>query len=358
MNNPTKLFRKELLAFTPYKSSSTLEQISREIGIPVEKIIKLDTGENPYMEKFQKKNLLKKLRLYVYPDPDALELRKRLGKYTGSVIENIICGNGSDELIDLIIKLFISPGDQIIINSPTFPMYEFYTKLSGGEVISISRSKDLNIDLSEIKKKITQKVKLIFVDTPGNPTGVITPIDQIEQLLKTGKIVVSDEAYFEYCNQTSLPLLKKYPNLIIARTLSKWAGLAGLRIGYLISSPQIIERVAAIKSPYNLSSASQLMGCQALDQSQAILRELAKVTSMREHFIKSINQIPGLKALPSAGAYILVWSAQALNLQQFLRKKGILVKLLNTSGLENYLRINICGKKEMDIVLQNLRSFK
>lgn len=353
-----KLFRKDLADFKPYKTTPTITQISEEIGLPLKKIVKLDTGENPYLEKLQPKQILTKVPLYIYPDPLATNLSDALADYTKLDPNMIVCFNGSDEAIDVLIRLFIAVGDEVIICPPTFPMYDFYTRLAGGKVKNVLRNTDLTVNIPGIINNITSKTKIIFIDTPGNPTGIITPASQIEKLLKKDVIVVSDEAYFEYCGKSTQPLLNKYPNLIIVRTLSKWAGLAGLRVGYILANPQIVEKLVSIKSPYNVNSLSQIMATNVLKKSKQFLKSLKEMTDLRDEFITRLQSFPKLRVFPTQGAYILLQCSENIeNLRVFLKSKGILLRSVNQPLIENSLRINICRKKEMEIVLKVLGEF-
>ncbi len=358
MKNITQLFRKDLIDFKPYSTASSLAQISKEIKIPMEQILKLDAGENPYIEKMLSKEILKKTLFYLYPDPLSIELRKALSKYTKANTDMIACFNGSDEALDFIVRLFVSNQDEVITASPTFPMYEFYTKLSGGKIKMVLRNDDLSINVENILKAVNAKTKIIFIDTPGNPTGAITKISDIEKILKKGVVLVCDEAYFEFCGQTAQGLLNKYPNLIIVRTLSKWTGLAALRVGYVLADPRIIEKLLAIKSPYNVTSVSQNMSIEVLKNPNRFLKELKEMISLRDEFVKRLKQFPNLKVFPTQGAYIVVQPKKDVKkVQQFLKSKGILVRLVNQPLIENSLRINICRKKEMEAVIEAFKDY-
>lgn len=354
----TRFVRPDLKNLKPYSVSPTLEQISSEIKIPAKKIIKLDTGENPFMEKFRDKNLLTKIKLFPYPDPRCQSLRNKLATYTSYAPQWIMCGNGSDELIDLLIRAFVSSDENIIINPPTFPMYQFFGELSGVKVKKVLRTKDLNINIKELLKNISPKTKIIYIDSPGNPTGIVVSQSEIKKILNKKVLVVVDEAYFEYCQKTVLPLVKKYPNLVVLRTLSKWAGLAGLRIGYLIANPKIIKVLLLIKPPYNVNAAAQMMACSALQRKKKILTELKKITVLRSKFIKELSLFSVLKVYPSQGAYVLLKpKAEAMILSEFLRKNGVLVKLINQPRLKNCLRVNLGRQKEINRLISLLRGF-
>ena len=356
--DPIKLLRPEVRKFKPYTPSQTLEQISKETGIPVKNLIKLDTGENPYIENYQNKELIRKIRLYSYPDPLSSDLRNKLSEYTGFSADSIICGNGSDELIDLLIRAFVAPGEEIIINPPTFPMYEFSAQLSGAKVKAILRNTDFSIDPGKVIKSIGKKTKLVFIESPGNPTGTIIPLETFEKIIRSGVMVVADEAYFEYCGKTVLPLLSKYPNLIVIRTLSKWAGIAGLRVGYAVARPEIIKVLLSIKQPYNVSSIGQVFSCYMLDNRKKVLAELKKITAFRDAMFRMLSRFKELIVFPSEGSYVVVKPKnEPEKLYLFLRKNGILVKKINQPLLENCFRINVARQKEINRMDQVLTDY-
>ena len=216
-----------MVGYTPIEPTEILEQKAGH------RIVKLDGNENPYGCSPKVYQAIVSYPYYhIYPDPEQRELRNALEEYTGLRSQHIVCGSGSDELIDLVLRLFLKPGDEVINCSPTFGMYPFSTNVCGGKVVDVPRSGDFSLDMVGIKKAITVKTKVIFVASPNNPTGNTSTEQEIVKLVDTGKIVVVDEAYYEFSNVTMANLVPNYPNLIVLRTFSKWAGLAGLRIGY------------------------------------------------------------------------------------------------------------------------------
>lgn len=343
------LIRKNIKRFITYTPSKTIDQISQEVEIPVGKIVKIDSGENPYVEILQNKNILQMINLYLYPDPTCAILRKKLSSYTGYKEEWILCGNGSDELIDLLIKTFVSPGEEIIISPPTFSMYAFYGQLAGARIKSVLRNKNLSINKKKITKSISSKTKIVFIDSPGNPASVITSISDVEEILKREVIVVVDEAYFEYCNQTVLPMVRKYSNLVVLRSFSKWAGLAGLRIGYMIANPKIINIIRSIKPPYNVNSIGQIMAVEVLENKDKFLKTIEKIIEIREEFIIQLANFPQLKVYPSEGAYIIFRpKTKTVRIYDYLKQNGILVKIINQPMLKNCIRINLVNREDMD----------
>lgn len=352
------LIRRSIKEFITYTPSKTIGEISQEVRIPVGKILKIDSGENLYVEIMQNKELLQMINLYLYPDPTCVILRKKLSSYTGYDPEWILCGNGSDELIDLLIRTFVSPGEEIIILPPTFSMYAFYGQLSGAKIKSILRERNLNINAKKIARKITAKTKIIFIDSPGNPSSVVVSSSDIERLLIKSVIVVVDEAYFEYCNQTILLMVRKYPNLVVLRSFSKWAGLAGLRIGYMIANPKIIQIIQSIKPPYNVNSVSQIMASEVLDNKEKFLKTIEQIIEIRKEFIAQLANFPQLKVYPSEGAYIIFKpKTKTARIYDYLKQNGILIKIINQPMLENYIRINLVNRENMDKFIFLLRRF-
>lgn len=350
--------RKNLRDLEPYKPSKTPKQISDEIGIPENRILKFDSGENIYAEKYQNKTLLSSLDFYSYPDPMALNLRDKLSEYCSISADYITCGNGSDELIDLVIRIFVSAGDEVIISPPTFPMYECYAKLQDVKVTKILRLDNLYPDFNSMRKAVSAITKVIFIDSPGNPSSTIVNNKDYESLLRKNVIVVADEAYFEFNNTTGMSLIRKYPNLIILRTFSKWAGLAGLRVGYMIADPVIIDSVNSIRAPYNVNSVGQAVACEVLDNRGKFLTEISQLTSYRNKLIERLRQFPLMSVYPSEGAYILFKPAgSAEDLKQFLRNRGFLIKLINYPKLDNWLRLNLIKEKEAQILFKLLKEY-
>lgn len=341
------IFRKDLQSVEPYKASTFKKDM-----------IKLDAGENPYVEKFLEKTILSSIPFYLYPDAYCTAVRKKLSEYTNMDADWILCGNGSDELIDLIIRSCINKNDEIIICPPTFSMYAFYGQLGKAKIKKVLRKIDLTIDVGKVLKAISPKTKIVFIDSPGNPTSTVVSEKDIVMLLKGKIVVVVDEAYYEYCGKTVLPLVKTYENLIVLRTLSKWAGLAGLRIGYMVANPKIIKAFFSIKPPYNVNIIAQKMAESALENKEEILSEIKKIIDERPIIIKELEKIPQLKVYLSEGAYILFKPiTKATELKDYLKSKGILVKIINQPLLKNCIRINIGKEKEMQKVIRVIKRF-
>ena len=187
--------------------------------------------------------------------------------------ERIIAGAGSDEIIDLIFRLVIEPGDKVIDSEPTFGMYSFDARVNGAETVMVQRDENFDVDVDAVREAIDERAKIIFLCSPNNPTGNVATPEQIEGLVETGLLVVIDEAYWEFSGSTAASMVKDHDNLIVLRTMSKWAGIAGLRIGYGIMSPTLVNHIIDIKQPYNVTTASEAALMATLDDADYLNRK-------------------------------------------------------------------------------------
>jgi histidinol-phosphate aminotransferase len=356
-----KLVRIDMSHFGAYSPCKSPEMISRKTGIPEAEIVKLDANENPYGCSPRVSQALSKYPyLNIYPDANQTELRESLSLYLGLGIEYLVAGNGSDELIDLLLRMFLEPGDEVIVNVPTFDMYRFSTEVCRGKVINVLRKPNFEIDLKAVKAAVTNKTRLIFVTSPNNPTGTIITESDILELLKTGLPLVVDEAYFEFSGNTVISLVPKYDNLIVLRTFSKWAGLAGLRIGYGAFPLKIADILMKIKPPYSINMAAALAAKISIEERGYLLSTVAKMIDERERMFEELQKLKYLKPVPSQANFILceVIDGDAKYLQDELEKRGILVRYYNTALLRNYIRISAGKPEQTDKVLKALHEIR
>jgi histidinol-phosphate aminotransferase len=349
---------KAMLAYTPIEPTDVLSQ---RVEIAEEKVIKLDGNENPYGCSPRVKRALADYAYYhLYPDPEQRELRKALEKYTGISSEYILTGSGSDELIDLVLRLFIQPGDEVINCPPTFGMYPFSTDVCGGKVVSIPRKPDFSIDAAATKKAIDKRAKVIFIASPNNPSGNVTPEPAILELLNSAAVVVIDEAYFEFSGITVAPLVPKYPNLIVLRTFSKWAGLAGLRVGYGIFPINIVKYLMKIKQPYNVNAAAQVAALESLNDISYLRGTIKAIVDERERLMTKLKLLDWLKVYPSQANFILcsVLNGKAKVIHQGLQKRGIFVRYFDTPQLKDCLRISVGKPEHTDALIAALKEMR
>jgi histidinol-phosphate aminotransferase len=356
-----KLVRIDMSHFGAYSPCKSPEMISRKTGIPESEIIKLDANENPYGCSPRVSQALSKYPyLNIYPDANQTELRESLSLYLGMGTEYLVAGNGSDELIDLLLRMFLEPGDEVIVNVPTFDMYRFSTEVCRGKVINVTRKPNFEIDVEAVKAAVTNKTRLIFVTSPNNPTGTIITAADILELLTIGLPLVVDEAYFEFSGNTVISLVPEYDNLMVLRTFSKWAGLAGLRIGYGAFPLKIAGILMKIKPPYSINMAAALAAKISIEERDYLLSTVAKMIDERERMFEKLKKFNFLKPVPSQANFVLceVIDGDAKYLQDELEKRGILVRYYNTPLLHNYIRISAGKPEQTDKVLQALQEIR
>ncbi len=339
--------------YSPHKSPDTLKE-----RVQAKDIIKLDANENPYGCSPKVRQALASYSSFnIYPDAGQTELRQLLSGYTGIGAEHIVAGSGSGDLIDLILRLFVGPGDEVINCPPTFDLYRFETGISGGRLIQVPRDENFAIDVGAIKSAINSKTKLVFLSNPNNPTGALTPQEGIIAILDTGIPVVVDEAYYEFSGQTVVPLVNRYQNLMVLRTFSKWAGLAGLRVGYGIFPPEIADWLLKIKLPYNVNVAALVAVRESLEDIDYLRERVKDIITERERLFGGLEKLGFLKPYPSRANFILcsVLDSNAPKLYQKLEEKGILVRYFDTPRLENYIRLSVGKPEHTDALIQALK---
>ncbi len=353
-----KMIRGDLGSLKAYQPIIPPDVLSERAGVPIEGVIKLDGNENPYGCSPRVGRALASYPFYhIYPDPEQRELRKTLAGYVGVDAAHIVAGAGSDELIDLILRLFLEPGDQVINCVPTFGMYPFCTEICGGKVIDVPRDKSYAIDIAGIKEAVNEKTKVIFIASPNNPTGNITTQRDILELVKLGRVVVVDEAYYEFSGTTVAPLVPEYENLIVLRSFSKWAGLAGLRIGYGIFPTLIAEQLLKIKQPYNINLAAQVALQESLADMEYLQGTVQKIISERERLFARLGELKFLESFPSQANFILcaVVKGDAQVIHEGLQKRGVFIRYYDTSLLRNSLRISVGKPEHTDALIDALK---
>ena len=341
----------------PYHGVDPMEVIAERAGIPAEQVIRLNGNENPYGPSPKVNEALGSFQFYNhYTDPEQRKLRSVLSKYLGAPEERIVAGNGSDELIDLLLRMFLGPGENIIIPSPTFGMYSFTADICGGEAVSVPSDENFEIDVEAMVVAMTDKTKAVFLASPNNPSGNIASSSQIRALLETGRLIVVDETYYEFCGQSVMPLMEEYPNLVILRTFSKWAGLAGLRIGLGVMQEEIAQTMISMKPPYNVNTAAEVALTASLEDTSVLLDRVKAIVAERERMMGLLQKIPGIKAWPSQANFILfsLPEGQGQRIFDGLCSRGIFLRYFDTPQLKDYIRSSVGLPHETDAVVAAL----
>jgi histidinol-phosphate aminotransferase len=268
-----------------------------------------------------------------------------------------VAGSGSDDMIELILRLLINPGDEVINCVPTFDMFRFITEIYQGTLVEVARDENFNVRVEAIKSAISNRTKIIVLVNPNSPTGTITTQKAILELVNTGIPVLVDEAYYEFSRETVVPLVSQYPNLMVLRTFSKWAGLAGLRIGYGVFPPKIAECLLKTKQPYNVSMAAQIAAKESLEDLDYLLGRVKVIVTERERLFSELRNLKWLKPYPSLANFILclVLDGKAKEIQQELQNRGVLIRYFDQPLLRNYIRISVGKPEHTDALIKALK---
>jgi histidinol-phosphate aminotransferase len=348
-----------------------MEVLSRKLDREPEDVLKLDGNENPYGPSPTIYHALSRYRLYhIYPDPAHTLLREAIEGYTGVARERILCGAGSDELLDLIMRLFLQPGDEIINCPPTFGMYAFDAGLHSARLISVQRRGDFTLDVDGVLRAMEessstgfrpgptgQGAKLLFLNSPNNPDGTPVAEEMLRRLLDLEVVIVLDEAYAEFSSNSYLELTGEYDNLIVLRTFSKWAGLAGLRLGYGVFPASLMPHLWKIKQPYNVNVAAQVAALASLADLEYLRGNVQRIVAERERLFDQLQTIEYLNPYPSQANFILcrVLRRDARELKLALEQQGVLIRYFQKPGLGDCVRISVGRPDQTDVLLATLR---
>ncbi len=367
---PTQNIKKiiESGAYIQKLANYTIDNLSDE------SIRYLDKNENPFetpISDFSTSEILQDLRRY--PDPYCNTLLNSISKVIDIPSCYLLSGNGSDELIDMIIRAYSEENDTILSVSPSFTMYKIYAQINRTSFISVPlklkliHSKRIAIyDLDEEEfLRIAKLAKIIILARPNNPDGNVLRLSFIEELLKLNKLTIIDEAYIEFSNEPSLvSLVKKNENLIVLRTFSKAYGLAGLRLGYGVMNPSIKDVLIQIKSPFNVNRLASKFGIKILKSQKAVIENIEKIKIIRDEFFKNLIQNQDINqnylVHPSEGIFVLIRFMNteiAKSIYEYLLKNKIKVRKYEETELSSCLRISIGLQSDMNEVLYKLNSF-
>ncbi len=346
--------------FVPFE---TVDRVAARLGIPVHQVAKLDANENVYgPSPAAVAAIAGHADWNLYPDASQQQARAALAGYTGVDEKHILLFNGGDELIGMLCHLFVAPGDNIVECSPSFEMYGWYARSYGTSLRTALRDEksDYAISLSTILAAVDARTKMILLCNPNNPTGTLTPAAEIRALLDSDAVVMVDEAYVEFCGETVAPLVARHQNLVVLRTMSKWAGLAGLRVGYAIASEAIIEQLWKVKDPFNVNAAAQIATVASVGDSAYLLANVAKITAERQRMFQSLGRFPFLRVYPSRANFILchVRQGSAQALRAHLERAGILVRLFDKPTLPNAIRITVGTPAHTDRIVVALSEWQ
>ena len=353
------LIRPDLLKMAGYTPIEPTDVLAERLGIAPEDVVKLDGNENPFGPSPKALAAIARERDYhIYPDPEQRKVRDALADYLATTPDRIVCGLGSDDLIDLVLRAVVQPGDRVLNCPPTFGMYPFSTGIAGGRIVDVPRGEDFAIDVAAVESE-TPDAKLLFLASPNNPTGNLLSRGELERLLATGVLVVLDEAYVEFAGPAAshVGIVEEHENLVVLRTFSKWAGLAGLRAGYGVMSPVLASVLMAIKQPYNLNVAAGVAMLAALDDREVLLERCRTIVELREALARDLAALPRITPYPSEANFVLcrLDGLDATEVRDRLARRGIFVRMFDTPALLNHLRISVGLAKQNARLVAALR---
>jgi histidinol-phosphate aminotransferase len=331
----------------PYKPGKPIEEVVKELGLTCE-VIKLASNENPLgtSPKALQAMSAEINNSYLYPDDNCFYLKNKLSSKLGVPVQNTIIGSGSVELIELIFKAYVNPGDEVIMSEPSFIMYKIACQIFGGERIAIPLVNHKH-DVESMMRHINKKTKMIIIDNPINPTGTIiekTAMDTFVDKVPENVILVIDEAYHEYIKDPKYPNGLDYANcrnVIVLHTFSKIYGLAGLRVGSGFGSEEIISAMMKVRLPFNVNRMAQIAAAAALDDQEFVKLSFDNNETGKDYLYKEFKRL-NLKFTPTYGNFILVdFGRDAKDIFEAGQRKGIIMRTVYEYGLPTSLRITI-----------------
>lgn len=355
----TSLIRPHLREIETFSPADPPELQAKRAGVTEEQIIRLNANENPYGFSPKVAESLVNVPYNIYPDPFQRRVRTALSNFTGVPADRIVAGAGSDEIIDLIFRLVIEPGDKIIDSEPTFGMYSFDARVNGAQTVMVQRDASFNVDVDAVTDALDERSKIIFLCSPNNPTGNVASPEQIRGLLDTELLVVVDEAYWEFSGQTTVSMASEHENLVVLRTMSKWAGIAGLRIGYGIMSPTLVNHIIDIKQPYNVTTAAEAALLATLEDADYLNQNRDLIVNERERMIELLGDIQGVTPWPSGGNFVLCefQPGHAEEIFEKMAMRGIFLRKFGSERLRDFFRISVGTPSDTDAVVAALREF-
>lgn len=354
--------RPEIFNLKPYIAGKPIEEVRRELGI--EDIIKLASNENPFGPSPMAVEAIQKILtdIHFYPDSNNYNLKKKLAQLTKHDETGIIIGNGSDELLKLIAETFLNAGDEIITADPTFAEYEFTATIMGAKTIKVPSNNFVH-DLEAMKNRVTNQTKLIVICNPNNPTGAIVTEEELDKFMAEipeDLLVIFDEAYFEYVNNSQYVSGKKYvdlgKNVIVLRTFSKIYGLAGLRVGYGLTTPEIAGAIARVTEPFNVNLLAQIGATAAIDDVEHIEESRQMNLAGKEYLYQEFKAL-GLNYVETEANFIFVDTGKdCQEVFSKLLKLGIIIRTGDIFGYPTYIRVTIGSSEENKRFIAGLKT--
>jgi len=354
------IVRKNILAVTPYIAGKPIEETKRELGL--KEVIKLASNENALGPSPKALEAVKKAlpRLNRYPDSQGFNLRKKLSRIMRLDQSSFVFGNGSDELIDMIIRTFVENDENVVTADLTFLEYEIVSAVNARKVIRVPL-RYFKYDLEALRKKIDRKTKVVFIANPNNPTGTYVTRCELEEFLSgipENVIVVLDEAYDSFIDADDFPFGLNYiksANVIVMKTFSKAYGLAGVRLGYAVGRPELVSFMERVRQPFNINSLAQSAACAALDDRKFLEKTRSAVFQGKDYLYAALGRM-GIAYVQSVANFLLVDTGRdGVGVFKELLKCGVIIRDMKQYGLKNFIRVTIGTKKENEKFIAALK---
>lgn len=357
-------FKNHIKTVHPYEPGKPIKETQRELGL--RNVIKLASNENPLGPSRKAVRAMRRAlkEVHLYPESKCYYLVKRLSQELGVNEDQLIIGNGSNEIIELVARGFLSEGDEVLSSDTSFLVYPILSQVMGGKYVSVPM-KDYRFDLDALLKAITDKTKIIFIANPNNPTGTYVTAQEVENFIaKVPKhiLICFDEAYVDFVEAKDFPHMLFHikagkPNVLVLRTFSKAYGLAGVRVGYGVGSAELISYLHKIRQPFNVNSIAQAGATAALDDRFFLWRTKLLVSSGRKYLMKRFEKL-GLRYVPSQANFILVdVKKSADDVFKALMKEGMLVRSMKAYGLTTWIRVTIGRRSQNAQFYRLLKSY-
>lgn len=321
------------------------------------RVIKLDANENPFGPSPRVRAALAAVETWQYYYGQE-ELRDALASYAGVAPESIVITNGGDEAIDLTLRATLEPGDVVVDCPPAFEMYRIAALANHARVVEVPRRADFTLDTDAVLRAAREhRARVICVASPSNPDGGLMPRADLLRLLALPALIMLDEAYFEFAGESAVELLPDHPNLVIVRTFSKWAGLAGLRIGYVLAAPSFARALHKLRAPYNVNLAALVAARESLRDAEYLLANVRTLIAERERMRAALTQLHGLEPLPSHTNFLLIRlrGRDPQQLKRALAERNILIRAFRHPRLQEYIRLSLGTPEQNDAVIQALQ---
>jgi histidinol-phosphate aminotransferase len=366
MTDFTKYAKPGVLGLRPYQPGKPIDELEREYG--VSNIIKLASNENPLGPS---PKALEAMRgelqdMWLYPDGNGFDLKQKLAARHGVEMTQITLGNGSSDVLEFAVRVFVGPGDEVLFSEHSFALYPILTQAVGGTPV-VAPAKNWGYDLAALKVRISERTRVIFIANPNNPTGTWLGAGELEgfiQAVPEHVLVVVDEAYFDYAIEPdtgavdysdTIGWVTCYPNLMVARTFSKSYGLAGLRVGYAVSHPQVADLMNRVRPPFNVNSVALAAATAALDDEEHLQRSVKMNAEGLKQLVSGFKSM-GLDYIPSVGNFISVDVGRpAASLYEALLHEGVIVRPVANYGMPDHLRVTVGTPEENARFLSSLK---